>query len=1186
MPFHVESDAEPIPGYRLIERLGGGGFGEVWKCEAPGRIHKAIKFVFGDLNDVTAVDDSIKAEQELRSIERIKNIRHPFILSIERYEIVDGQLMIVTELADCNLYDRFRQYRGKGLMGIPRDELMGYMDEIAEALDIMTIEHDLLHLDIKPQNLFLMYNHIKIGDFGLVKDLEGMHAKVTGGVTPVYAAPETFEGYVSRYSDQYSLAIVFQELLTGVRPFSGINPKQLMMQHIQGAPTLDPLPPADRPIIAKALAKKPIDRWENCTAMVQALKQSHSRMTKDAPTELPGYQAALSTQEAPKSPQPKPTEQQRRDSMPPGVQASNSSTLRVDDYFELGPATQALGQRQNSGLVTQVRKTSPPRPVVAPSADTSTGVLRPVVLIGIGQFGRATLQWVRQSLYLQLGPVGLPIVRCLALDTDPVPPSEHLCRLTDQEELLLARLNRPARYIRSRDTLPPVEDWLDTNILYRMPRTQHTSGIRALGRLALVEHYRAFRTRLERDLKAVLDPQAMSDAEKLTKEKLISTKPRIYIIGHLGGGTASGMMIDVAYIAKKLLRSMQMNESDVHAICYLPDEASMDQADLPEANAVAALYELYHYQQAGQPFKALYESKSDLLEESTPPFTQIQLIETPPRPATSQEKKDGASLQVQKVAEVLCRVLTTPLGRVADPARLTAGTSPYQTVGLRVLNSPRRALIRRAAHLVFQRILDRWMIPSTAIMQETVRHRMDGFFHYEKYTPDALMRYFEQSATNALGRSAEETIQTIITPFEQGIHEKLPEAEEVKRALRDIVLSLGATGEGSSANSLMLAEGNTKLNRALRDACEKAVRSGSSRLVFTIFRHLDKAGLRLGATEEALRYTLTKLDGWIATHESKAKQAHNEYCQAMEYLRLDLIEYERLKALPRKKWPSMTTPGERLLTIYRARYRSLISEHLAKVYVGFRGACSDQQRDIRFCRNRLAELQQLAPTMEKLPERPISAIRATESVLLPHGCQDLLQAVDQFAASITDSDLDKIDSFVADQLEKHYPRMAELCLSSIDQLRPVRDMIVQEAKRFLEQRLTLDEAAGLFLQSHRHPEEAFRKVYHEADPMLHLEGDDASREAAFLMVHDSIQGKTLSALATELYPHTQVVPIQRSDELILFRTFVGIQLDNLPVMGERGILAYQTALEIEHFTPHSRQDVETWHSPIPVSQRP
>src|SRR5204863_4498119 len=127
------------------------------------------------------------------------------------------------ELADRNLWDRFRECRTQGLPGIPREELLRYVEETAEALDLMNMEYQLQHLDIKPQNIFLIHNHIKVADFGLVKDLEGMAASVTGGVTPVYAAPETYDGVVSRYCDQYSLAIVYQELLCGQRPFMGTN---------------------------------------------------------------------------------------------------------------------------------------------------------------------------------------------------------------------------------------------------------------------------------------------------------------------------------------------------------------------------------------------------------------------------------------------------------------------------------------------------------------------------------------------------------------------------------------------------------------------------------------------------------------------------------------------------------------------------------------------------------------------------------------------------------------------------------------------------------------------------------------------------------------------------------------------------------------------------------------------------
>src|SRR5215469_3118487 len=96
-----EANAEPIAGYRLIEPLGSGGYGEVWKCEAPGGLLKAIKFVYGNLNSLDA--EGVRAEQERHALNHIKEVRHPFVLSNERIEIVEGELVIVMELADKSL---------------------------------------------------------------------------------------------------------------------------------------------------------------------------------------------------------------------------------------------------------------------------------------------------------------------------------------------------------------------------------------------------------------------------------------------------------------------------------------------------------------------------------------------------------------------------------------------------------------------------------------------------------------------------------------------------------------------------------------------------------------------------------------------------------------------------------------------------------------------------------------------------------------------------------------------------------------------------------------------------------------------------------------------------------------------------------------------------------------------------
>ena len=114
------------------------------------------------------------------------------------------------------------------------------------------------HLDIKPKNLFIISNHVKVADFGLVKHLErNSSSGMMGGVTPLYAAPETYTGKISQNSDQYSLAIVYQELLTGHRPFNGKNVRQLSQQHIQEEPrTCVPCRKPERPIVARSFLAK------------------------------------------------------------------------------------------------------------------------------------------------------------------------------------------------------------------------------------------------------------------------------------------------------------------------------------------------------------------------------------------------------------------------------------------------------------------------------------------------------------------------------------------------------------------------------------------------------------------------------------------------------------------------------------------------------------------------------------------------------------------------------------------------------------------------------------------------------------------------------------------------------------------------------------------------------------------
>ncbi|MDY3554264.1 serine/threonine-protein kinase [Gemmata sp. JC717] len=271
-PYTKLAGAEPLPGYKLLAPLGRGGFGEVWKCEAPGGLHKAIKFVTSESEDGRGDE---RFGQELAAFEQIKAIRHPFLLTLERVEQINGELIMVMELADRQLQDRFRECRTCGLPGVPRDELLAYFADAAEALDVIAAKFGLQHLDVKPANLFLVSGHVKVGDYGLVAQLEGPDAG-NRGLTPRYVAPEVLHGTPSSASDQYSLALVYQELLTGEFPYTGRTPQQLMLQHVSAQPNLSVLPPADQEPVARALAKKPENRFPSCLAFVQALMSAES----------------------------------------------------------------------------------------------------------------------------------------------------------------------------------------------------------------------------------------------------------------------------------------------------------------------------------------------------------------------------------------------------------------------------------------------------------------------------------------------------------------------------------------------------------------------------------------------------------------------------------------------------------------------------------------------------------------------------------------------------------------------------------------------------------------------------------------------------------------------------------------------------------------------------------------------
>ncbi|MEZ6149150.1 MAG: bifunctional serine/threonine-protein kinase/formylglycine-generating enzyme family protein [Pirellulaceae bacterium] len=255
-------------GYVMIRQIGRGNFGEVWLSEAPGGVEVALKLV--------AIPSGRRVRQiELRSLDLMKRLRHPFLMQVQAFWVSEEQITIAMELADQSLRDRASEF---GEQGIPLAELLRHMSEAAEGIDFLHREH-VIHRDIKPENLLLLKGHIKVADFGLARFLDesGLNLVATQVAgSPLYMAPEVWEGKPVAASDQYSLAMTYIELRLGRPPFESSSIVTIMKEHLHGQPNLTGLPDAEQKVLLNALAKRPDRRFASCTEMVQALQSATS----------------------------------------------------------------------------------------------------------------------------------------------------------------------------------------------------------------------------------------------------------------------------------------------------------------------------------------------------------------------------------------------------------------------------------------------------------------------------------------------------------------------------------------------------------------------------------------------------------------------------------------------------------------------------------------------------------------------------------------------------------------------------------------------------------------------------------------------------------------------------------------------------------------------------------------------
>lgn len=1186
MSVRLDKGYEPLPGYRLIERLGRGGFGEVWKVEAPGQLYKAMKFVFGNLDSHD--DDGRPAEQELKALNRVKAIRHPYILSLERIDIIDGQLLIVMELADRNLWDRFRECRQQKKTGIPRDELLTYLSEAAEALDVMNDNYHIQHLDVKPQNLFLLYHHVKVADFGLAKAFEGGRGTITGGVTPVYAAPETFEGYASRYTDQYSLAICFQELLTGTRPFNGSNTKQLLMQHLNGVPDLSALPTNDKPIIAKALNKKPDDRWPNCVSMIQALKASLL-------TDTPVPTGSIKTNESVTS-TPIPRSEQT-------VGLPTKSDFNEVQRTKVGTAEFAFGRPANHGgtkpalkLVTAreaaaaaagrpvtalpvpvpMRSTAPKSTLAAkvvppPPEMTSTGSLVPAIIVGVGQHGRLMIQQFQSLLRADFGSLeAVPHLQFLYIDTDgeeiaeaTKPDSENAIADSD---VIHARLNRSTHYLQ-RDGLPSVETWMPHGQLYRLPREpKQTSGIRAYGRLALLDHARVIRQKIRTMLSELADETRLQKAATETGRGIRTNRPRIYVIASTTGGTGSGMTIDLAYLLKNELRKFGYTKPYVAGVLFVPAADKTKPKNVAMANSFAFLEELKHFSTAGTVFHTRFDNAEPPVSEGEAPFAVTRLVQLP-----DTVNSNRLGLVVGSAARQLALELLTPIGRVADEVRDEALAIPRPEGGPVVQAGshfrytwPRKTLLESIRCRFGSQLLQRWAGKEATHLREPIRLWLSTEWTKRELELENVVDKLTDAVTETLRETPAKVFDAFVEPLRISFQNggKFNESA-VCDVFEEMVKIVGGPNFETDSQG--------KLDDTLRQRAKLLTLDTQGILSALTVSFIEQPQYRLAGAEEALAQISDKLNLTIESLENIRKQIIRELAEVYQklYSVIRQLANDETGLFGGRKTGLLSDLCELLRRYPNSRLKLGVLETALSFYRSLQGQCPEFTREIGNCRNRLMDM---ADTILKL--EPTATYDEPLMPILPPGCESISAAADEFIGALPVNDLLTFETELQHLVVRKLRGIVNVTVKS--ELREdFLSLFERKSREFIEPRVETTNPAELFFRYKADQPDTpleLSEAFDLAAPELTSISGAAPAETTILALPSDETGEKLKAFFTQNLEGVSFIYAPIETDIVICREYPLLEITSLPQMASHAFDAYAMRIEGDH-PPHSRYDI-------------
>ncbi len=242
--------------YQFLKCLERNPLGELWRVRDANGRHRLAQLLPPGENEA-----GLKRLQTLQT--------HRGLVPMEIASRDTAQPYLVMDFPSRTLGDRFQECWRQGQGGIPRAELLHYIRQAAETLDSLYLCFSIQHLALQPKYLVIHDGQLLVAGFGLAELFWASHQpQPYSSLNPRYAAPELQGQRIHSRTDQYSLALIYAELATGVHPLRGHGEKSTA----KGKLDLALLSSGERDVLTKSLSAKPPDRFISIPDMVRALE--------------------------------------------------------------------------------------------------------------------------------------------------------------------------------------------------------------------------------------------------------------------------------------------------------------------------------------------------------------------------------------------------------------------------------------------------------------------------------------------------------------------------------------------------------------------------------------------------------------------------------------------------------------------------------------------------------------------------------------------------------------------------------------------------------------------------------------------------------------------------------------------------------------------------------------------------